>query len=552
MRSHAKASSAGSSMRQPEGLGRIVRGAFATRGASSDAEGTGAPAYRRARISLSLFATLFALAVLAASAFAAKDVTTYIGNVSGSGSKGGEMNGPRDSAVNDSGAGPANVGDIYLADEANNRIQRFDSEGNFTSAWGANATHRDESQKVAVDATTGTYTLSFEGDSTEAIDYDANESEVDSALGALPSISGDVNVTVTSTGSGGTQTYTVVFTGALSGTNFPQMTADTDLLEGSAEVSTVENGSGGGGNDYEICTLASKCGRAVASGGNLTAAGNGALDHPQSVAVDQGTGNVYVSDRGNRRVDEYDGEGNFIRAFGWDVAESGPDNTGTEYEVCNEGEADVCKVGEGGSGVGQYGTGEPENGFGVAVGENVFLADSGNQRVDTFELDGTSPTSFGSSANFGSEQPRSVAVDGRGILYASDSNSGGGVQRYDSEDANGGGVGFLAPILPPSDEVQKIEFTGFAAGDQYKLTCPDGTPTGELAYTAGTGTFGVPIGKEIIQNGLEEACGSGNVSTSGNPPNTTVTFQGDLAGSNQPQMTCTALSGSGSCSVSTT
>ncbi|HXV05400.1 MAG TPA: hypothetical protein VFP23_05790 [Solirubrobacterales bacterium] len=53
---HAKASSAGSSMRQGSRLGRIVRGAFAffvfsrdAKGTSAPAaaQGTGAPAYRR-------------------------------------------------------------------------------------------------------------------------------------------------------------------------------------------------------------------------------------------------------------------------------------------------------------------------------------------------------------------------------------------------------------------------------------------------------------------------------------------------------------------------
>ncbi len=555
MKSHAKASSAGSTEGRGASQGSFVRGADATRGFASDSDGSGAPSHRRARIALSLFAALLALAVLAATALASKDLTTYIGGISGSGSKGGEFNNPRDIAVNESGAGPANPGDTYVADEANNRIERFSSSGAFISAWGANATHRDETQKLVLNASSGSFTLSFEGDATEPLQYNVNDNTLDNALDVLPSIGGDANVNVVQTGFN-PLSYTITFTGALTGTNVGQLTADASELEGTAEVITTENGSGGQGSDYEICTVAGKCGQALASGGNTTAAGNGTLSAPQSLAVDEDTGNVYVSDRGNRRIDEYDGAGAFIRSFGFDVAESGPGNTGTAYEVCNQAEADVCKAGVGASspGVGQFHTSNTSNGYGIAVspadGEaavgTVFLANSGAQRVETFNLDGSSPANFGSSTQFGSEQPRAVAVDSRGIVYASDSNKGGDLQRYDSEDANGGGVGFLTPILPPNDEVQKITFTGFATGDKYELTCPDGTPTIELAYVTGTN------GLAVIRQGLEEACGAGNVSASGNPPNTTVTFTGALGGSNQPSMTCTKLSGAGSCSVSTT
>ena len=111
--------------------------------------------------------------------------------------------------------------------------------------------------------------------------------------------------------------------------------------------------------------------------------------------------------------------------------------------------------------------------------------------------------SFGSAANFGEEQPRSVAVDSRGIVYASDSNNGGDIQRYDSQNADGGGVGFLAPILPPNNERQEVTFTGFSNGDSFKLTCPNGTSTDELTYVQGEN------GTPLIKNGLEGACGAG-------------------------------------------
>lgn len=79
-----------------------------------------------------------------------------------------------------------------------------------------------------------------------------------------------------------------------------------------------------GGSDFEVCTDAADCKVGVPSGGNGTAAGNGTLDNPQGIAVDQDTGNVYVSDRDNRRISVYTADGDFVRSFGQDVVESGP------------------------------------------------------------------------------------------------------------------------------------------------------------------------------------------------------------------------------------
>ena len=62
MNRHAKAPSAGSSTREGSRLGRVVRGAFATRGASSRAKGSGAPSTRLSLI-LASAAALLALAL---------------------------------------------------------------------------------------------------------------------------------------------------------------------------------------------------------------------------------------------------------------------------------------------------------------------------------------------------------------------------------------------------------------------------------------------------------------------------------------------------------
>ncbi len=71
MRRHAKALTAGSTQRQADGLGQIVRGALAIRGASCGSKGSGAPSARALLLPLTLLASLLFAALGAGSALAA-------------------------------------------------------------------------------------------------------------------------------------------------------------------------------------------------------------------------------------------------------------------------------------------------------------------------------------------------------------------------------------------------------------------------------------------------------------------------------------------------
>ena len=79
--------------------------------------------------------------------------------------------------------------------------------------------------------------------------------------------------------------------------------------------------------------------------------GAGQLKAPAGVAVNQSTGDIYVVDSGNNRVDEFEASGTFIRAWGWGV------KTGAkELQVCET----ECKAGFAGHGKGD--TEREENG----------------------------------------------------------------------------------------------------------------------------------------------------------------------------------------------
>src|SRR4051794_11430242 len=52
----------------------------------------------------------------------------------------------------------------------------------------------------------------------------------------------------------------------------------------------------------------------------------GKFNTPTGIAVNQTSGDIYVVDRGNQRVQQFTGEGAFIRAWGFDVVATGEDN----------------------------------------------------------------------------------------------------------------------------------------------------------------------------------------------------------------------------------
>ena len=98
----------------------------------------------------------------------------------------------------------------------------------------------DEVQTVTVTNgdTTNTFTLTYAGQTTSALDWDASAAEVTSALEALSNIGvGDVVVTYTAAAGGGV--YTLTFAGALADTNVAELTSagtGCDVAHGTTTV----------------------------------------------------------------------------------------------------------------------------------------------------------------------------------------------------------------------------------------------------------------------------------------------------------------------------
>lgn len=145
------------------------------------------------------------------------------------------------------------------------------------------------------------------------------------------------------------------------------------------------------------------------------------------IAIDHSTGEVYVTDADNARVQKFDSDGNFVLTWGYGVA----DGT-NEFQVCSA--PDPCQAGSSGTGPGQFirptaiavdNSGGPNDGIVYVADTNSFLQPGGRNRVFKFspvgaylgEIDGSdSPGGV-----FKALPARSaVVVDGQGFVWVGD------------------------------------------------------------------------------------------------------------------------------------
>jgi DNA-binding beta-propeller fold protein YncE len=98
----------------------------------------------------------------------------------------------------------------------------------------------------------------------------------------------------------------------------------------------------------------------------------GKLKEPAGVAVNDTTGDVYVVDRGNNRIDEFEADGTFIRAWGWGVVEG----------VGKKEELQTCTILTGcGPGVAGTGAGQLDAPGAIAVDNSGSAADPSKEDV---------------------------------------------------------------------------------------------------------------------------------------------------------------------------
>ena len=109
--------------------------------------------------------------------------------------------------------------------------------------------------------------------------------------------------------------------------------------------------------------------------------GDGQLDEPEDVAVDETTGDIYVADTGNHRVVKLDASGEFVAAWGWGVSDGS-----SASQVCGSG----CEAGLAGEEPGQFDAPryiDVDNSGGPSA-HDVYVADAPHGTVQKFSPSG--------------------------------------------------------------------------------------------------------------------------------------------------------------------
>jgi DNA-binding beta-propeller fold protein YncE len=152
---------------------------------------------------------------------------------------------------------------------------------------------------------------------------------------------------------------------------------------------------------YEVCTSSCRAG--------IAGSGGGQFYNPWGIAINQSTGNVYVSDSEGNRIEELSSAGGFVEAIGWGVSDGK-----SELETCKSS----CKAGIAGSGNGQLSF---PAGITVDASGHLWVADKKNNRIQEFSSTGSYMAQFGSKGSGEGQlnEPVDVTIS-EGELYVLD------------------------------------------------------------------------------------------------------------------------------------
>jgi hypothetical protein len=353
----------------------------------------------RAPAALLVLLSLSILASSASPAWGAISSTEELGAFGSEGSGAGQfqVNENADMAVD-----PV-TGFVYFGDPQNARVVEFTPWGDFVKAFGKDVAPGgvSEQQEVRIRAGSGTFKLSFEGEETPDLPFDATAAEIQSALEALAAVpSGAVSVAQRAGTASGITPYVnvVTFTGSLGHQNVEaQITAaeGTQPLAGGVPTTSLLARPRAEGalasTGYETCTQESGC-QTGARGGEP-----GEMITPVEVAVDA-EGDVYLSEANtdvinpaltNYRVQKFAPGGRFIWMVGSGV------NQTTGADICTAADVeggDTCGTGSPGSGPREFASGALPLPIAVAPSGHLYVSAPG--RVQELGSNGSFVSEF--------------------------------------------------------------------------------------------------------------------------------------------------------------
>jgi YD repeat-containing protein len=332
------------------------------------------------------------------------------------GSGSGEFREPAGMAID-----PA--GHVWVSDAGNNRVEEFSEKGEYLSQFGS-PTYGDEQLKdptgIAISdgalyvadtgydrveefSTAGTYLAEFGSEGFSSGEFKSPE-----AIATDP-ISGDLYVA--DTGNARVQQFTAngIFLTAFgsSGKGSEQFSDPTGVAVNAAGAVYVSDTGNERVTEWEPRPQTP----AYTSAFGAKGSGAGQLETPSYDAIDA-HGDVWVPEYGSNRISEFSASGVFIKAVGWDVNNKEPKE---ELQVCTTS----CKAGSSGTGNGEF-----SDPTGIAIGGgDLYVVDSGNNRVEVLNEEGKYVTKWGATGTEGKEfkTPLAVAVGPNGNVWVGDS-----------------------------------------------------------------------------------------------------------------------------------
>ncbi len=186
--------------------------------------------------------------------------------------------------------------------------------------------------------------------------------------------------------------------------------------------------------------------------------GAGKLSLPRSAATDS-KGNVWVADTGNNRIVEFNETGEFVLTFGTNVNKTNVETGGTEAEknLCTAASGNACQAATAGSLAGQLKT---PKGIALTSGGNIWVADTGNNRIQKFGPSGKAINLLDGNGTSGGlmKEPAAIAVAPDASIWVADTgnnrveqwNSSLSLVRVVGKEGSGGGE-FRAPVAIEAD-----------------------------------------------------------------------------------------------------
>jgi DNA-binding beta-propeller fold protein YncE len=298
-------------------------------------------------------------------------------------------------------AADPDTGHLYVADQSNDRINEFTAWGEFVKAWGQDVVRHGspddvpgltEQQEVTVKGTVGLFVLQLEegsireGTVTEPLPFDAPAALVEAELNALPAVAelgGSISVTGGPGDATGSHPYLVTFGGGLQGDDARLMGGQAVPGAGDSFITVATKVEGGG--NFEVCRTASNPEDVCKPGSR--SAGPGALASPQGIALDS-SGDIYVAEFQNSRVQKFAPSGEFLLMFGGGVNKTKVEEGAPEAQRnrCPVDPGDVCQGGVTGSGKGQFEPWLVGSLIAAGPGDVIYVGDK--NRVQTFNTQG--------------------------------------------------------------------------------------------------------------------------------------------------------------------